>query len=94
MREVAKTRKRFFSVILEEWKYVLVVATTDRSVLSFRLTTWLNDAHLEDQATVDLVDQQHDVAVLGFPIYESVINFLVRSLISLAKFSSTFPPAE
>jgi hypothetical protein len=46
---------------------------------------------LEDQATVDLVGQQHDVAVLGFPIYESMINFLVRSLISLAKFSSTFP---
>ena len=45
MREVAKTRKRFFSVILEEWKCVLAVATTDRSVLSFRLTTWLNDAH-------------------------------------------------
>src|SRR5947207_10491841 len=30
---------------------------------------------LEDQATLDLVGQQHNVAVLGFPIYESMINF-------------------
>src|SRR5947207_5705133 len=30
---------------------------------------------LEDQATLDLVGQKHNVAVLGFPIYESMINF-------------------
>src|SRR6266487_1345068 len=30
---------------------------------------------LEGQATLDLVGQQHNVAVLEFPIYESMINF-------------------
>jgi hypothetical protein len=30
---------------------------------------------LEGQATLDLVGQQHNVAVLGFPIYDSMINF-------------------
>ena len=30
---------------------------------------------LEDPATLDLVAQQHNVAVLGFPIYDSMINF-------------------
>src|SRR5947207_14266110 len=30
---------------------------------------------LEGQATLDLVGQQHNVSVLGFPIYESMINF-------------------
>src|SRR5438046_10376673 len=30
---------------------------------------------LECKATLDLVGQQHNVAVLGFPIYDSMINF-------------------